>query len=112
MAGDRVAVEIEDDRSDPETFVARFARVASDLLPEPYSTELMRAAATSPIEGVLWVVPRAICSIAAGVRAFASTADDVDGTSASRSGFRVARCLRAAAVARRWVGLADGGTSG
>lgn len=58
LAGGDVALEVEDDGSDPEQFVARFPRVASrcDLLLGPYSTQLMRAAAEamSEIEGVLW----------------------------------------------------------
>ncbi len=58
LVGADVAVEIEDDESDPETFVPRLARVASrcDLLLGPYSTELMRAAASAldDLDVVLW----------------------------------------------------------
>ena len=58
LAGDGVAIEIEDDESDPESFAVRFARVAArcDLLLGPYSTELMRAAADAmdDVDGVLW----------------------------------------------------------
>lgn len=58
LVGDGVAVEIEDDESDPESFRARFARVAArcDLLLGPYSTELLRAAADAldDVDGVLW----------------------------------------------------------
>ena len=58
LVGDDVTVEIEDDESDPESFRARFARMAArcDLLLGPYSTELLRAAAHAldDVDGVLW----------------------------------------------------------
>ena len=58
LAGEDVAVEIEDDESEPDAFAGRFARVAArcDILLGPYSTELLRAAADAldDIDGVLW----------------------------------------------------------
>lgn len=58
LAGDGVALELEDDGSDPEQFEARFRGVAArcDLVLGPYSTQLMRKAgeAMSEIDGVLW----------------------------------------------------------
>jgi hypothetical protein len=58
LAGERVVLEIEDDASDPNGFVARLRRLAArcDLLLGPYSTQLMRAGATAiaDVDGLLW----------------------------------------------------------
>ena len=58
LAGDGVELQIEDDASDPDAFVARFRRVAShcDVLLGPYSTQLMREAggAMADIDRLLW----------------------------------------------------------
>jgi ABC-type branched-subunit amino acid transport system substrate-binding protein len=58
LRGGDVALEIEDDGSDPRRLGEALARIAnrSDLLLGPYSTQLMRAAGRvmGAIDGVLW----------------------------------------------------------
>lgn len=58
LAGQDVELQLEDDASDPETFAARFRRVAAhaDVLLGPYSTQLMREAgeAMADIDALLW----------------------------------------------------------
>lgn len=58
LVGDEVEVDIEDDGSDPGLFATRLWGMASrsDLLLGPYSTQLMREAASAmaEVDGVLW----------------------------------------------------------
>jgi branched-chain amino acid transport system substrate-binding protein len=58
LAGERVELCIEDDASDPNGFVAHLRRLAArcEVLLGPYSTQLMRPAATAvaDVDGLLW----------------------------------------------------------